>query len=105
MMIKEWYNMIESGQKTEEYRRFIPFYWKRLFKEHDLLDEKSIRNYQQSHGCLPIEPGTVTFHYGYTSKIMVFEIEKIRLGHDGPIEWGCPQDEDVFMITLGKRLK
>ena len=105
VMTKDWYNLVESGQKTEEYRKFIPFYWKRLFKKSRLWDEKSIRVYYETHGELPKEFDTVTFHYGYSKKFMVYELKKIRLGHDGPAEWGCPQDEDVFMIGLGKRIE
>ena len=32
---KEWYNMIESGIKTEEYREIKPFWCKRLIHDYD----------------------------------------------------------------------
>ena len=78
---KEWYEMIESGVKTEEYREIKPYWGKRLMF-------KGLTH--------------VKFSYGYTKRTMMFEIERITIGKGKP-EWGAPT-EFVFIIKLGKRI-
>ena len=78
---KEWFNMIESGIKTEEYREIKPYWLKRI-------------NAFTTH---------VVFSYGYTKKRMKFEIKCIRTGF-GNVCWGAPQGKKVIIIELGKRI-
>lgn len=78
---KEWYEMIERGVKTEEYREIKPYWNKRLI------------NRKYTH---------VKFSYGYTKRTMTFELERITIGKGNP-EWGAPT-KDVFIIKLGKRI-
>ncbi len=78
---KEWYEMIESGVKAEEYREGKLYWCKRLVG----------KNFTH-----------VKFSYGYTKRTMTFELERISIGK-GRKEWGAP-DKDVFIIKLGKRL-
>lgn len=75
----KWYNMIESGVKTEEYREIKPYWTKRI----GIMD-------------------AVKFSYGYTKRTMMFECRSITIGKGNP-EWGAP-NEDVYIIKLGKRL-
>ena len=98
---KEWYNMIESGIKTEEYREIKPFWCKRLIHDYDesmeefgaiIFDDKNFKQYD-----------VVKFSYGYTKRTMTFEIENISVGY-GNKEWGAP-DNIVFIIKLGKRIE
>ena len=98
---KEWYNMIESGIKTEEYREIKPFWCKRLISDYDesmegfgaiIFDDKNFKQYD-----------VVKFSYGYTKRTMTFEIENISVGY-GNKEWGAP-DKIVFIIKLGKRVE
>lgn len=98
---KEWYNMIESGIKTEEYREIKPFWCKRLIHDYDesmeefgaiIFDDKNFKQYD-----------VVKFSYGYTKRTMTFEIESISVGY-GKREWGAP-DNIVFIIKLGKRIE
>lgn len=79
---KEWFNMIESGEKKEEYRE-IKDYWRvRLFRTGT--------------------PTHVRFSYGYTKRCMLFEIKQIHMGY-GKKKWGAP-DCEVYIITLGNRI-
>ena len=92
----KWYEMIESGVKTEEYREIKPYWCKRIVGENTIsvsgvLMEKY--EYLFTH---------VKFSYGYTKRTMTFEIESITIGKGNP-EWGAPT-EDVFIIKLGKRV-
>lgn len=115
----KWYDMIESGVKTEEYRVVKPYWIKRFchffqtnfykteckgvnclgcMREMDYYDKRiggGFSVYQYKRVC---------FSYGYTKCRMTFEIECISRGK-GREEWGAPKYEDVFIIKLGKRIK
>lgn len=85
----KWYNMIESGEKIEEYREIKSFWIRRLCSDEDYKEFKPFKY--------------VTFSYGYTRRRMTFEITKISTGQ-GRVEWGAPIDSDIFIISLGKRI-
>ena len=115
----EWYNLIESGIKKEEYREIKPYWIKRLlevintdYTEYIPIDKASIDFYNQNHKYLNIaiksksikfkNYNKVKFTYGYTKKSMTFEIINITIGK-GKIEWGA-MDDLLFIIKLGNRL-
>lgn len=77
---KQWYEMIERGEKREEYREMKPYWQKRLTGRID----------------------AVCFSYGYTKRRMTFECAGITTGQGRP-EWGAP-DHETFIIKLGTRL-
>lgn len=91
---KEWYAMIESGVKKEEYRELKPYWFKRL----SLSD-----NRDQLIGLNQLGYTHARFRYGYTRRTMLFEVESIIIGRGKP-EWGAP-DEDVFILRLGERVE
>ena len=94
---KEWYEMIESGVKTEEYREIKPYWSKRLTGvEHPLFSVRYGYRSANQNGYTHIK-----FSYGYTKRTMTFELKGITIGK-GKKEWGA-SDEDVFIIKLGKR--
>jgi hypothetical protein len=111
----EWYNLIESGVKTEEYRQIKPFYIHRLsciggpmkyleqfnYDEHLEVIEANI-----ARGMSVNVNGYthVQFSYGYTKRTMLFQIDDITVGY-GKTEWGAPEDEKVFIIKLGARVR
>lgn len=78
---KEWYDLIERGIKTEEYREIKPYWTKRLMKRY----------------C------QVKFTYGYTNRTMTFEIESITIDK-GKSEWGAETGKQYYVIKLGKRV-
>ena len=84
----KWYDMIDVGDKPEEYRQNND-YW-----NNRLIDKETLRVKPFSH---------VRFHRGYTSTTMLWTITDISLGR-GKTEWGAPADKDVFIIKLGSRL-
>ena len=79
---RKWWDMIASGVKTEEYREYKPYYVGRF-----IVNDYSL----------------VTFHLGYTNKIMIFKIKSIRVG-EGRTEWGAEPGKQYFIIELGERL-
>lgn len=97
---KEWYNMIDSGEKKEEYRAITPYWRKRIKCCAGMPTPGSCLNCPFG-GCTVFK--AVCFHYGYTLTTMTFCVESIKIGKGRP-EWGAP-DEDVFIIRLGKRIK
>lgn len=104
----KWYEMIESGVKTEEYREIKPYWTKRFLKNFPVFWRMAVNvgmlsnNYTHLYGKELSEYTHVKFSYGYTKRTMTFEIESITFGKGKP-EWGAPT-EDVFIIKLGKRL-
>lgn len=109
---KKWFDMISSGEKTEEYREIKPYWEKRL------LDYKSIESYIRNlairkyilnnpiDACkeFPRRFTHVTFHNGYhkNAPSISLEIKGITLGY-GKEEWGAPKNP-VFIIKLGRRI-
>lgn len=89
----KWYNMIESGEKTEEYRENNAYWANRLNNgNRGFISEKYREHFD-----------TVRFHKGYSNTTMVFQITGITIGR-GRTEWGAPADRDVFIIKLGEKL-
>lgn len=111
---KEFYILIESVVKTEEYREIKPYWIKRFFVHADgrrinkLEAEYFARNISVLYSAL--HSGTikhinythVKFSYGYTKRTMLYDIDGFAFGKGKP-EWGAP-NEDVFIIKLGKRV-
>lgn len=96
---KQWYEMIDRGEKTEEYREIKPYWEKRLWCPY--MQEGYCGN--KCKGCKNMIYELVEFFLGFTHKTMVFEIEDLNIGSGKP-EWGAP-DNLVYIIKLGKRLK
>ena len=91
---RKWWDMIESGEKKEEYRTQNDYWIKRLvdgeYYGSDGLDRHK-----------PFE--NVCFHLGYTNTTMTFRIAHIYQGYGVP-EWGGG-NERVFIISLGERIE
>lgn len=120
---KKWYDMIESGIKKEEYRD-ISYHWmSRLIMInsygnshcphwHNLTKQEAeefdnvggLSNSIRSCNDLKIRIfHYVVFHYGYTKKKMMFDIDSISIGPGKP-EWGAEDGKEYFIIKLGDRL-
>lgn len=110
----KWYEMIDSGVKTEEYRILSSHWVQRLLELANGRRLKWIDAFPLSFHSIDIknsmEMGVLKFRqfdaakfaYGYTKRTMTFEIESITIGKGNP-EWGAPTEE-VFIIKLGKRV-
>lgn len=93
----KWYDMIESGEKKEEYRAVTQYWMRRLIED--------VYEYEEEDACCRVcyaDYDRVCFHRGYTSTTMTFIIESIDTGKGKP-EWGAP-DKPVFIIKLGERV-
>ena len=99
----KWYEMIESGIKTEEYREIKPYWKRRLLKHGNCWGNNSLVVETYNKKFLLFEKyDIVKFSYGYTKRTMTFEVKEIVIGKGNP-EWGAPT-EDVFIIKLGNRV-
>lgn len=87
---KQWYEMIERGEKTEEYR-YITHYW-------------TVRLFKYNHGMPLQKQMVVRFYYGYTSRTMDYIINSIEDGIGKP-QWGAPNEKKVYIIKLGNRIQ
>ena len=85
----EWYDMIDSGEKPEEYRDLKRFWETRLMIADD-FDRL---------------PEIVEFRHGYKkdARKMRFNIEDISIG-TGNSKWGAEPGKEYFVIKLGERI-
>ena len=112
---RKWFDMIASGEKTEEYREIKPYWVSRLggcFKwcSQNLLGfpfNRCVNCENISHLNQIASNGydNVTFHLGYAKNrpSMTFAIKEIAI-NPGRTEWGAEKGKMYFVIKLGKRL-
>lgn len=94
---KEWYNMIESGEKREEYREIKPHWSKRIVGV-----DKPLFSHRYDYQHANVKGYThVRFRYGYTKRTMLYKIDEITIGRGNP-NLGAPTDKDVFIIKFHK---
>lgn len=99
----KWYEMIESGVKTEEYREIKPYWENRIRCQANGVCTPQIPCLRaRTVARCDMRYTHVKFSYGYTKRTMTFEIKSITIGKGKP-EWGAPA-EDAFIIKLGKRI-
>lgn len=121
---RKWWEMIESGEKKEEYRDFTPSYVKRLCdnpcfnKQGEIIERKIIDKWTLdackkrgidlktawvNGNIIPKDYSLVTFHFGYTNKTMTYSVKDISVG-EGRTEWGAETGKEYFIIKLGERI-
>jgi hypothetical protein len=90
---KKWFEMIASGEKTEEYREPKDYWMRRLQKNSSL-------------GMITKTFDLVTFKNGYSKNAsrMTFKCNHICTGEGRP-EWGAEPGVKYFVIKLGERIK
>lgn len=97
----KWYDLIASGEKTEEYREPKPYWIKRI------LDGSSAKRPELAPVPRQLSIQTkyerVCFHRGYTSQTMTFKIKGVSVGM-GNVAWGAPVSKAVIIIKLGNRI-
>ena len=91
---KQWYDMIASGKKKEEYRRICEYWASRLLELNEAEGYYEYRKFDK-----------VTFYLGYSKDrpSMTFAIKEICMGN-GQADWGAEVGQRYFVIRLGERL-
>lgn len=118
-MLSKWYLMVESLTKTEEYRAITPHWCKRLLICKDSTKKFDWDSYFKSHNINEvvekIQEGlksgdftlkfydTVKFSYGYTRRVMYFNLKSIHIG-EGKEAWGAEPNVKYFVLSLGEKV-
>lgn len=113
---RRWWNLIASGDKSEEYR-LVKRYWilrlinkeyHRSFVSDDIVtDFMAWYNFTKlDHNVIFRDYNVVCFRLGYTNIKMSFKIESIKVKHSEfcNTTWGAEPDEFYFVIKLGERI-
>ena len=121
-LIGRYYDMIQDGNKTEEYREIKPYWTKRFFmlnpKHPDNLGCKSTNISDDtliywnknglaietliSEGAIIAKRFThVCFRRGYTNTPLFVRLAGISVGIGNP-QWGAPPNTPVFILKLEK---
>lgn len=88
----KWYDMIASGEKTEEYREIKPFWIKRLVWVEG--EKENFTHVKFARGG----------HFHPSIPQMTVVCNDIKIGQ-GVSEWGAEEGKEYFVIKLGEILK
>jgi hypothetical protein len=95
----KWFDMIESGEKKEEYRDVKQFWWKRIFTSYyPNLDILSNGGYNGKHSTVRLRRG-----YGKNAPSMVWKLGHVGIGFAKP-EWAEGHMGRMIVLPLHKRL-
>ncbi len=118
---KHWFDLIKSGEKTEEYRELKPYYVVRLLepkngKKHNIKETELMINALEYHyhpkwdkelitaGVKKYE--SIVFRNGRSASAPTIEVEYKGLKvAKGKLEWGAEPNKIYFVLVLGKVLK
>ena len=118
---RRWFDMIQSGEKPEEYREITPYWIKRLFynqvfkpRHKFKINDGEAAFFAQVPSALAqaIESrllvpkaGTAVFYLGYAKNRPQFKrlITSISVGTGRP-EWGAEPGREYLVIKLGDKL-
>ena len=113
---KRWWNLIASGDKTEEYRLVNRWSILRLINEeyHICFDTDDIvTDFMAWYNFTKLDRNkifrgydVVCFHLVYPDISMSFKIEAISVKHGEfcSLIWGADPDKYYFVIKLGERI-
>lgn len=116
---KKWFDMIESGEKPEEYREIKPYWVKRIFNaDFGSLDLKEAYKYMNAglriayinksqKYQVPIFEAIHFYNGGsYSLKSPNFLRECLGIEiREGKPEWGAEPGKKYFVIKLGEKIK
>jgi hypothetical protein len=102
---KKWFDMIASGEKTEEYREIKKYWIQRICDDHpgniggDLMDAHTVCAYT----FRPFKHCYLRLGYRTDAPQLLREIKEIVIDTGKP-EWGAEPGKKYFVIKLGERL-
>lgn len=96
----KWFDMIQSGEKKEEYRDCSE-YWNRRISRFLLQNKVKVHPYKGKTYALAFlrEPVFIVFHRGYTSETMRHQLAILSIGEGKP-EWGAEPGKRYFRLLL-----
>mgnify|MGYP003475609218 FL=1 len=113
---RKWWDMIDSGERTEEYRdvnhywairlldRQYRWYSQNIDYPNDFIDWLCFRLAHNDIAFRSYE--NVCFHLGYTNNTMTFKITSMNVmyGEVCRQDWGAEPNKYYFVIKLGERI-
>lgn len=120
-LIKKWFDMTESGEKSEDYREINEYWFCRLCVSVNNIDVKSKHSYYILCNYLndkmlsevikqikfkEFTKNTLTHGYpakGDNDKTLIFKHAGIHIGEGKP-EWGAEKGKLYFVIKHGERI-
>ena len=94
-LIKKWFDLVESGEKPEEYREMTEYWRKRLIRkecQHKTAFEPSDFKYFD----------LVIFTNGYGNhRPKTIRVLKYIEVNSGKVEWGAAKGKIYFVLKLG----
>lgn len=92
-LLKQYFDMIQSGNKPEEYRVIKP-YWEQRFKSPGYISVKGV--------WYPFEMVKVVFSNGYRKDRAQFEaqITGMRFNSEGKEKWGALPGQKYFVLEV-----
>jgi len=113
-LVKKWFDLTDSGEKSEEYREIKPYWIKRLVNPRMMIDEnvpeskwaeflinldtRSFNWIKNSFLNVAARNGYSKTAPSWTRKCLGIEIR------EGRPEWGAEPGKKYFVIKLGKSL-
>lgn len=89
---KQWFDMILSGKKKEEYRD-IKEYWFTRFQNEGFLT---------FIGSPSFESKPVLFRNGYRADSPAFVAECTLIRGRGKVEWGAEPEKEYYILVINK---
>lgn len=111
-LTKNWFDLILSGIKKEEYREIKPYWITRLAQCKGRNDHKKTGFFCKKANCntclkhgdglhsIPYDAVRFTNGYGNNKPSMLVKLKGVSIG-TGSVEWGAPEEEKVFILSLG----
>ena len=97
---RKWYDMILSGEKTEEYREIKPYYDSRLPKEFGMFKEGETLTRANVFPPADFSTVEVKFVNGYSRKSPSFiALCSLHIGTGKP-EWGAEPGEKYYILKI-----
>ena len=102
---RKWFDMILTGEKTEEYREIKPYITKRLFNQSVLYTknrtvefmENWFRSASRRRG---IYYENIILRNGYSRKAPAVKISGHIFVREGKPEWGAEPGREYYVLTI-----
>lgn len=100
---RQWFDMIKSGEKKEEYRECSEYWITRFANLCRFFKYKFVDHHRKMISCEYLNCDKLVFTLGYPKagdkeRRLVFKNPKIRIG-TGRHEWGAEPGKNYFVIT------
>lgn len=90
---KKWFDLIEKGIKTEEYREVKPYWYTRLVNR-TIANNGTFKHFD-----------FVEFTNGYNKTSPQITMECLEIKQTtGKVEWGAVENTQYFVIKLGREV-